>query len=340
MRTKVETWTIKKLLDAEASIELTPAYQRGPAWDSDKQALLIDSVFRGYDLPKLYLALKSGLGAGNYEVIDGQQRVRAISQFAAGAFGISPQSLGRTAGERGVKHSDLRPNELEQFENFELTVAVISGADPLFKRTLFARLQLGERLNPAELRNALQSSTPLELRSIATMHGFFKVAGIKNNRYRREDYLTHVFALLEFGEDDWRDIKAPRLRDFVLSRSRGLNKEDRKIGDSVLTFLEIVARHAQKAFQNKWSFVDAFMFCSRRSEALTSSKALAVARSLKRIEELRKEHYKRPELLLATGCRVPHSQELHDYINAYKTAGAVRENIEARSVYLEKVVNI
>lgn len=55
MNTSVEIWTIGDLLESRNSIELTPAYQRGPAWTKEKQALLLDSVFRGYDLPKLYL---------------------------------------------------------------------------------------------------------------------------------------------------------------------------------------------------------------------------------------------------------------------------------------------
>lgn len=340
MKTDVVTWTIKELLKVADSIELTPAYQRGPAWNPDKQALLLDSVFRGYDLPKLYLASTSGEGKPPYEVIDGQQRVRALTDFAKGSFSIAPKSVGRPPGGEDVKYSDLNGDEVAKFEKCELTVSVVSGASSLFKRTLFERLQLGERLNPAELRNALQSSAPRELRSFATTHTFFDVAKIKDSRYRRDDYLTHVFALLEFGKDGWKDIKAPSLRDFILNRAQGLDKEHVKLGDKVLTFLEEVARHAQKAFRNKWSFVDAFMFCARRPKELTEANVTALAGRLKRIEELRKKYYKRPEELLDSECRIAHKRELHDYIHAYKAAGAVRENIEARALYLEKGITI
>ena len=338
MKTDVETWTVKQLLGAADSIELTPAYQRGPAWTSEKQSLLLDSVFSGYDLPKLYLASKSGGGKPPYEVIDGQQRVRALTEFADDSFSIPPQSVGRAPEEGSVRYSDLDTDELENFEKFELTVSVISEATPIFKRTLFQRLQLGERLNPAELRNALQSSAPREFRSIATSHDFFAVAGIKDSRYRRDDYLTHIFALLEFQGSPWKDIKAPSLRDFVLARKRGLNKEHVKLTDEVLTFLADVARHAQKVFRNKWSFVDAFMFCALRPSVLDEVNVAPLARCLKRIEDLRKEYFKQPEKLLEPQSRAMHKRELYDYIHAYKASGAVRDNINTRSTYLEKAI--
>jgi uncharacterized protein with ParB-like and HNH nuclease domain len=43
----------KRLLRGE--IDPAPDYQRGRVWSRRKQALLIDSILRGYDLPKLFV---------------------------------------------------------------------------------------------------------------------------------------------------------------------------------------------------------------------------------------------------------------------------------------------
>lgn len=339
MNTEIEIWTVKNLIEFADTIELNPAYQRGPAWTDEKQALLVDSVFRKYDLPKIYLARKGSSSPPRYEVIDGQQRVRALLRFANGKLKVPKSSVGGGASQEKVDWSGLSPTQIETFLGASLTFATIDGANGTYKRTLFARLQLGERLNPAELRNALPSSIPRELRATALSHPFFESAAIKDSRYKRDDYLTHVWALLSHGDSTkWKDIKAPALKQFVLSHSRGLPQELLARSEEILDRLEKITRFAQKALRNKWSFVDAFMFCDRTTLPDDDSSVRTMARLLKKIEDQRRAYYKKPDALLEDDCRVPHRRKLYDYIMAYKAGGAVRENIEARAEYLDQII--
>ena len=55
-----------------------PDWQRSKVWNRQKKQCLIDSILRGWKLPKLYLVEASG---GNYLVEDGQQRLNAIWEF-------------------------------------------------------------------------------------------------------------------------------------------------------------------------------------------------------------------------------------------------------------------
>lgn len=334
MNSKVELWTIRQLLAERNQIDLNPAYQRGPAWRPDKQELLLDSIFRNYDLPKIYFSKSTSSNHSRYEVIDGQQRVRAILDFAENKLAIPGDIVGRPDNEK-VLCLDLNDTELANFESFSLTVTLIEGARPMFKRTLFERLQLGERLNPAELRNALPSSAPRDLRAIAINHKFFKVAGIRDSRYKRDDYLTHIFAYVHYiKKSELKDIKAPSLRKYVLEAKRGLNLDDMRAIDDALNFFSDVAKFEQKVFRNKWSFVDSMIFYLSSISKTPSLDAKTFGKALSKIEGFRKENLKNQHILLSPSCRTPNKELLYEYINCYKAGAALKDSLETRQKYL------
>ena len=68
-----------------------PEYQRGEVWTRSQQRKLIDSIFRGYQLPIFYLQDTSveysdGGRWDRLEIIDGQQRVNALRGYVKGDF--------------------------------------------------------------------------------------------------------------------------------------------------------------------------------------------------------------------------------------------------------------
>ena len=54
-------------------------------WTTGQKQLLIDTILREYDVPKLYWR-KVGAKPDRYDVVDGQQRLRAIWSFFDGEF--------------------------------------------------------------------------------------------------------------------------------------------------------------------------------------------------------------------------------------------------------------
>ncbi|MBU6122323.1 DUF262 domain-containing protein [Hymenobacter siberiensis] len=73
----VESWPIEKLLALykEKKLNLNPPYQRNPIWSKGAQKSLIESIKSNAPLPTFFLLKK---GKENYEMVDGQQRTRAL----------------------------------------------------------------------------------------------------------------------------------------------------------------------------------------------------------------------------------------------------------------------
>jgi hypothetical protein len=86
-----------------------------------------------------------------------------------------------------------------QFDRFDVSVAEISDATTDEVTNLFSRLQLGVPLNPAELRNAIQGPMRHVIDNIARSHDFFISSRISDTRYKRQDFLTHAFAVAAYG---------------------------------------------------------------------------------------------------------------------------------------------
>ena len=92
MKSKPETKLIGELLELKKATMLTanPEYQRGKVWDPTQEKKLIDSVFRDYPLPLIYLhhlhKQVGGFQSHTLEVIDGQQRINALYKFKEGDF--------------------------------------------------------------------------------------------------------------------------------------------------------------------------------------------------------------------------------------------------------------
>lgn len=80
METKQKHWPLLSFKEEEKDINPTPTYQRSSVWKPEQRQMLIDSILREIDMPKIYLReLKDG--DFKYEIIDGQQRMRTIWDF-------------------------------------------------------------------------------------------------------------------------------------------------------------------------------------------------------------------------------------------------------------------
>jgi len=67
---------ISTICSWQKRIDPTPDYQRPPAWTRKQKQLLIDSILREYDIPKMYWRSINRDDGVKFEVIDGQQRLR------------------------------------------------------------------------------------------------------------------------------------------------------------------------------------------------------------------------------------------------------------------------
>ena len=138
-------------------LELNPAFQRRDVWTPAAKVYLIDTILRGFPIPKIYLRSKvdTKTQSGVREVVDGQQRLRAILDFAHDKFPLS----NRAGDLDGLKYSLLPDAFKEQFLHYPLTVEQFMNADDSKVLEAFARLNsYGLSLTAAEKRHAHHQS--------------------------------------------------------------------------------------------------------------------------------------------------------------------------------------
>jgi hypothetical protein len=104
-------WPIASVFGIRERVDTRPDYQRPAVWTRSQKQLLIDTILRSYDIPKLYWR-KVGSHPDRYEVVDGQQRLRAIWEYCTGELAL-PRDADPINGCQiaGMKYSQL-PDDL------------------------------------------------------------------------------------------------------------------------------------------------------------------------------------------------------------------------------------
>lgn len=173
MKSKPETHRLEDLAKSysERHLAVNPEYQRGATWNLRQQRALVDSILRGFILPIFYVHLvrTQNLFTGTDTVaawlVDGQQRLNAITEFMRGRFALSDPTVNpsglRMAYEQldpprwaGKHFDELYPDDRASFLNHPLQVVLMEEETQNEVRDLFIRLQSGTPLNPQEKRDA------------------------------------------------------------------------------------------------------------------------------------------------------------------------------------------
>ncbi|MBP7703724.1 MAG: DUF262 domain-containing protein [Caulobacter sp.] len=343
MDVEQELWSLPDLIGQRAQINLNPMWQRGPTWRPPRQVLLVDSILRGMDIPKLYLRVMGAAAGHAYDAVDGQQRLRAILAFVDGDLTLEhPEGLAPIDGiaVEGLVWATLPKLLKDRFEGFCVSVALVSGASNDDITSLFARLQLGVPLNPAELRNAILGPLRHAIDTMWRTHEFFSECRINDRRYNHMDYATHVFAMAAYNGA--RDIKAPDLRamvrDYGADRMEEVLDITRKVGEA-LSVLAEVNRLAGGRIRQKWMFVDLAWYVMQEHDAGRVVDPEAVAVSYLEFETARRANNQRPEELIR-GRPTVVKRRLYRYIMAFKTQGATRQNLVARNETLRPFLDV
>lgn len=157
-------------MKAQQMLVVNPEYQRGAAWRRTQQKKLLDSLLRGYPLPLFYFHHFKRTAAGivnqAFEIIDGQQRINALSDYVEGKFKLL-DPLKDDAEARfpdfikklpcpwaGKTFHDLSSELQTQLRETPLQIVKIECNDKNEARDLFVRLQAGMPLTSQEKRDA------------------------------------------------------------------------------------------------------------------------------------------------------------------------------------------
>lgn len=175
-------WPVLSVCGIQARIDTQPDYQRPAVWSLGQKQLLLDTILRGYDVPKFYWR-KVQSNPDKYEVVDGQQRLRPIWEFQAGKYAL-PMRIDPLGDYSvgGLRYADL-PDDLRlQFDTYNLDVVIVSDTDEEEVREMFLRLQNGTTLKAQEKRNAMTGRMRDFVKSLAE-HPFFGSCAFANTRY-------------------------------------------------------------------------------------------------------------------------------------------------------------
>lgn len=155
--------TIADYCAAMGRHEIVPnnEYQRSDkVWPPAARSFLIETILLGYPVPKIFLFQKVDLKSKKTikEIVDGQQRSKAIYEFFNNQFSLANQSEIEAA--RGKKYDDLNDDLKGRFLNYLLSIDLFVSVSPAEIRQAFRRLNsYTVPLNPEELRHAEYQGT-------------------------------------------------------------------------------------------------------------------------------------------------------------------------------------
>lgn len=217
------------------TIKLAPPFQRNYVWDAERQSRLIESMMLRIPLPMFYVSEDR---EGNWEVVDGLQRLTTIRDFVLGPDGDGKGSRltglefwgnmfdGKTFFE--IEKKARMPRVVNNIMEAELSFTIINPDTPeKVKRNIFKRINTGGmRLSMQEIRHALYQGYSTQLLiDLVGMPIYKRVVGrtVRDNRMAgRELILRH----LAFDMRGWRQFKGD-MDTFLSDTMRSLNGEYR-----------------------------------------------------------------------------------------------------------------
>ncbi|MBA7541794.1 hypothetical protein ES705_34110 [subsurface metagenome] len=118
---------------------LSPEFQRRKVWSEKARSYLVDTILKGFPIPGVYLRQKIHLKTQKTirEVVDGQQRIRAVLDYIKGNFAVSKVHNKKYGG---LTFSELPDETKEKYLEYDLSVDLLVGADDLDILEVFARI--------------------------------------------------------------------------------------------------------------------------------------------------------------------------------------------------------
>ncbi|MFD1797053.1 DUF262 domain-containing protein [Paracoccus aurantiacus] len=211
-------WTVETIISQiqQGNIDLDPAFQRRNAWNDHKRSKLIESLISGLPVPQIVLA-EDQAKKGSFIVIDGKQRLLAISGFVDPdkfPYWKSDKLKGLTTRPDldGVNMRDLSSQinyetEHRQFLNADIRCTIITGYKSeqvlydIFYRLNSASVPLSsQELRQVLNRGAFSELIMTETNRVIPLHEVMGLSG-PDPRLRDAEILLRYIALCTRGNE-------------------------------------------------------------------------------------------------------------------------------------------
>jgi len=192
-------------LHRNSQLNLEPPYQRRSVWTRKDRLFFLDTVFKGYPCPAIFLhkEIDGVNGKATYHVVDGKQRLETIVLFAE-----SRLSMSKDHGDdelKGKKFKDLSTDYKKRFWNFVVGVDQLDIVEESIVDEVFDRLNRNSRkLERQELRHAKYDGWFITFAEDQSEHQSWKNIGItttaRAKRMKDVQFISELMvALIENG---------------------------------------------------------------------------------------------------------------------------------------------
>lgn len=244
MRRTLKVMTVSSFV--EQNYSLTAKYQTGERWNLQQEQELILSLIESFHIPEILLdCLKD-------EIIDGQQRTRAMKRFIENKYFIPYKG-------NKVYYSDLSKKDKDTLLGYNLYIVHIEGTEEDIT-IQFRRINNGTPLNNAEKRNAECTNFKEAVNLIANEHPLFKEIIKGTNDRRLHSELVSSLIFLEMKEIE--SITTNKLIDLFKVNAKGISEEYAKRVTNTLDYMYSACK-ANLATMNNCTTVQMYTFVTR-----------------------------------------------------------------------------
>lgn len=227
--------SVKKFIeDYVYRIDLDADYQREKIWTTKQQELLLDSITKDIDIPKIYLAkVEKDIKQFDYECIDGKQRMTTLLRFfkpePAEQSPLTIRFLEKKYTYKKLKKE--HPSIAKKIENYKLSFTIYEPIDDEYVREIFRRLQLGVRLNSGELlKTRTGTIRNFIYKEIGNDGPFFRKTKISLKRFSRPFTLAQI-CINSFSKYESGEFVRARFQDIAdfFEKNHDINKNDENL---------------------------------------------------------------------------------------------------------------
>ncbi len=210
MKTTLRTYTVKDisagfvynelegkgLFGLSGKLTIQPEYQRNYIYaDGKRDVAVINSLLSGYPLGLIYF---NKVSEGNYEVLDGQQRITSFGRYVANKFAI------RDENGNEQYFDGLAQDKHDKIMNSEILVYECEGTESEIKEWFKTINIAGVPLNDQELLNAVYSGPFVTLAkeefSNSQNSNIQKWGAYVSGSVDRQDYLERALDWVSRGD--------------------------------------------------------------------------------------------------------------------------------------------
>ena len=261
-RKHTEPFTLLKLkLHKDKGELVIPSVQRELVWTKSQNELLIDSLFRDFDIPKIYFRLIEG-DKTQYEVVDGQQRLNAIFDFM-NSKSTMPSDADSIHGEEVADktYNELSTDLQVDFSSKSIDVVVLEGYTDEEMEETFLRLQNGTPLRAPEKRRAISGNMRDVVKDIAEHKVFKNYCDFSNAHYAYEDVAAKILIQIYHGGPT--SISAPSLKR-MFEQHKDVKSSDKEVRDieTALNFLDRAFKNNSNPKLKKYAIADLAIIAS------------------------------------------------------------------------------